>query len=98
MMTEFVETIAPAKRSLIGRTVYVPQMSIEVAETMAAVFRSIGVNGKVSPDLDAHSLDLARQYTIGVRPAQSLEWSNINLVKYSFNLDLGKILFRLIVQ
>ena len=65
MMTEFVETIAPSKNSLIGRTVYVPQMSVEVAETIAAVFRSIGVNGKVSPDLDAHSLDLARQYTIG---------------------------------
>jgi predicted nucleotide-binding protein (sugar kinase/HSP70/actin superfamily) len=65
MSTRYVETIVPAKGSLIGRTLYVPQMSIEVAATVAAVYRSIGVNGQVSPDLDAHSLDLARQYTIG---------------------------------
>jgi len=65
MMTKSVETVVPAKSSLIGRTLYVPQMSIEVAATIAAVYRSIGVNGQVAPDLDAHSLDLARQYTIG---------------------------------
>ncbi len=38
----------------------------------------------------------SRQYTIGVRPAQSLEWSNINLVKYSFQSQVGKLDFILI--
>jgi len=38
----------------------------------------------------------SRQYTIGVRPAQSLEWSNINLVKYSFQPQEGKLDFTLI--
>lgn len=38
----------------------------------------------------------SRKYTIGVRPAQSLEWSNISLVKYSLNPEDGKISFTLI--
>jgi hypothetical protein len=37
-----------------------------------------------------------RNYTIGVRPAKSLEWSNINLVQYSINQDTGKINFVLV--
>jgi len=37
-----------------------------------------------------------RKYTVGVRPAQSLEWFNLKLVKYSFNPELMKIVFTLI--
>ena len=39
-----------------------------------------------------------RQYTIGVRPAQSLEWSNINLVKYAYNTYSSRIDFDLITM
>ena len=37
-----------------------------------------------------------RKYTIGVKPAKSLEWKNIKLVKYSFNSASGQIGFALI--
>jgi predicted nucleotide-binding protein (sugar kinase/HSP70/actin superfamily) len=40
-------------------------MSVEGASVFAAAYRSFGVNGKLVPDGDARSLDLARQYTIG---------------------------------
>jgi predicted nucleotide-binding protein (sugar kinase/HSP70/actin superfamily) len=54
-----------AKGSLEGRDLYVPRMSVEGAATFAAAYRSFGINGQLAPDGDAHSLDLARQYTIG---------------------------------
>lgn len=38
-----------------------------------------------------------RKYTVGVRPAQSLEWSDLKLVKYSFSPELMNIVFTLIV-
>lgn len=37
-----------------------------------------------------------RKYTIGVRPAQSLEWDNVSLVKYTFNADSSKLDFELL--
>jgi len=37
-----------------------------------------------------------RKYTSGVRPTRSLEWTDFNLVKYSFNKNTGKIEFTLI--
>lgn len=37
-----------------------------------------------------------RRYTIGVRPAQSLEWRNLKLVKYSLNPSLYRIEFKII--
>jgi hypothetical protein len=37
-----------------------------------------------------------RKYTTGVRPAQSFEWNNVKLVKYSFNSTTGKIDFGLV--
>ncbi len=51
--------------SLIGRDLYIPRMSIDGASTMAAVYRSFGVNGQLVPESNEHSLDLAKQYTIG---------------------------------
>jgi len=53
------------KGALHGRTLYVPRMSVQGAAAMAAAYRSVGVNGQMSPDGDARSLELARQYTIG---------------------------------
>lgn len=35
----------------------------------------------------------ARQYTVGVRPAQSFVWSQIKLIRYSFTPLLGRISF-----
>ena len=51
--------------SLVGRTLYIPRMSIEGASAMAAVYRSIGVNGQMSLESDSHTLEIARKYTIG---------------------------------
>jgi predicted nucleotide-binding protein (sugar kinase/HSP70/actin superfamily) len=54
-----------AGAKLIGRTLYVPRMSIEGASAFAAAYRAFGVNGQLLPPSDARSLDFARQYTIG---------------------------------
>jgi hypothetical protein len=35
-----------------------------------------------------------RKYIIGVRPAQSLEWSNLRLIKYTYNSDLRNLRFQ----
>jgi hypothetical protein len=41
-----------------------------------------------------HTHDVSiRRYVVGVRPASSQEWSNVRLVKYSFNSTTGKIDF-----
>jgi hypothetical protein len=37
-----------------------------------------------------------RKYTIGVRPAQSLEWNDLNLIGYSFNETASRLDFRLV--
>lgn len=48
-------------------------------------------------DVIQHSQDVgARKYTAGVRPAKSLEWSNVKLVKYSYNSATTKINFDLV--
>jgi predicted nucleotide-binding protein (sugar kinase/HSP70/actin superfamily) len=52
-------------KTVIGRELFIPRMSVEGASVFAAAFRAFGVDGKMVPDGDAHSLDLARQYTIG---------------------------------
>ncbi|HDL19414.1 MAG TPA: hypothetical protein ENH29_10195 [Bacteroidetes bacterium] len=59
------EKKAPSQKSLRGRTLYIPRMSVDGAAAIAAVFRSIGVNGQLAPASNAHSLELARQYTNG---------------------------------
>jgi predicted nucleotide-binding protein (sugar kinase/HSP70/actin superfamily) len=64
-MTQTTTAQSTSTGSLIGRDLYVPRMSIETASVMAATYRSVGVNGKVAPESDARSLDLARQHTIG---------------------------------
>lgn len=37
-----------------------------------------------------------RRYTVGVRPAQSLEWSDVRLVRYAFNSVSNRIDFRFV--
>lgn len=48
-------------------------------------------------DVIRHKQDVGvRRYTVGVRPAKSLEWKNVRLVKYSFNSASGQIDFELV--
>ncbi len=50
---------------LAGRTLYIPRMSTGGAMAMAAAFRSIGVDARISPESDARTLDLANRFTSG---------------------------------
>ena len=65
MTNDFTEQNSPQKSSLIDRTLYIARMSEEGSSTLAAAYRSIGVNCRLSPESDVDSIDLARQYTIG---------------------------------
>lgn len=65
MTSSASEKKGPNNGSLLGRTLYIPRMSVEGATAMAAVFRSIGVNGQIALESDSRSMELARQYTIG---------------------------------
>ncbi|MBN1561514.1 hypothetical protein JW998_14785 [candidate division KSB1 bacterium] len=47
------------------RKLYIPQMSYESAACVSAAFRSIGVDARPSPDSDAQTMELARQYLSG---------------------------------
>lgn len=51
--------------TLIGRTLYIPRMSIDGAEAMAAAYRSLGVNGRPVPVANDRTLEMARKYTMG---------------------------------
>jgi predicted nucleotide-binding protein (sugar kinase/HSP70/actin superfamily) len=51
--------------SLSDRTLYIPRMSMDGSSALAAVYRSVGVNAQLVPESDSHSIELARQFTIG---------------------------------
>jgi predicted nucleotide-binding protein (sugar kinase/HSP70/actin superfamily) len=53
------------KPSLIGRKLYIPQMSYSGAAAFAAAFRSVGIDAEVCPDSDARTLELGRRHTSG---------------------------------
>ena len=57
--------IKPKNGSLLGRTLYIPRMSVEGASVMAAAYRAIGINGQMVPESDSRTLELGRKYTIG---------------------------------
>jgi predicted nucleotide-binding protein (sugar kinase/HSP70/actin superfamily) len=61
-----------SRKSIKGRTLYVPQMSHGGSMAFAAAFRSAGINARISPDGDARTLELGRRYTSGEEclPAQ----------------------------
>ncbi len=50
---------------LAGRKLYIPQMAYAGARTLAATFRSIGIDAAVAPDSDAETLDLGGLYSSG---------------------------------
>ena len=37
-----------------------------------------------------------RKYTVGVRPAHSLEWNNLKLVRYAYNSAMGRLNFSIV--
>jgi predicted nucleotide-binding protein (sugar kinase/HSP70/actin superfamily) len=53
------------EQSVIGRKVYVPQMSKGGAIAFAAAFRSVGIDAHICPDSDARTLELGGRYTSG---------------------------------
>jgi len=55
----------PGKKTLDDRTLYVPRLSVDGASAFAAAFRSFGYKAQLVPESDAHTNELARQYTIG---------------------------------
>ena len=64
-----------------------------------AMIRAFLVASDFSDDAIRHKQQVGtRQYTIGVRPAKSFEWHNINLVKYSFNSASEKLEFQTITE
>lgn len=60
-----MKTTPAEKGRLLGRTLYIPRMSVDGAAAFAAAYRAFGVEGRLLPESDARSLELARQYTIG---------------------------------
>lgn len=54
-----------SQKSLQNRTLYIPQMAYGEAHALAAAFRSIGVDAKVTPDSDEQTLKMASQYLSG---------------------------------
>ena len=55
----------PTNKTLEGRKLYVPRLSIDGASAFAAAFRSFGYNAQLVPESDSYTNELARQYTIG---------------------------------
>lgn len=51
--------------SLVGRTLYIPQMCPGSAVLFAAAFRALGVVARVCPDSDARTRELAAKYCTG---------------------------------
>ena len=53
------------KKTLKGRTLYVPQMAYDGAKTVAAAMRSVGIDATISPFSDERTLELGAKYTSG---------------------------------
>ena len=53
------------RQSIVGRKLYIPEMSHSGAVAFAAAFRSVGIDASVCPDSDARTLELGGRYTSG---------------------------------
>ncbi len=53
------------EQSIVGRKLYVPQMSHGGAVAFAAAFRSVGVDAEICPESDARTLELGGRHTSG---------------------------------
>jgi len=52
-------------KSLVGRKLWVPRLSIDGANFFAAAYRALGIDAQLVPESDSYSNELARQYIIG---------------------------------
>jgi predicted nucleotide-binding protein (sugar kinase/HSP70/actin superfamily) len=59
------ENASRREQSVIGRKVYVPQMSKGGAIAFAAAFRSVGIDAHICPDSDSRTLELGGRHTSG---------------------------------
>jgi len=59
------EPAATGGDKLAGRTLWIPRMTYAGARMMAAVFRSIGIDARVTPESDEQTLELGGLYTSG---------------------------------
>lgn len=57
--------MTPSKKSIRGRTVYIPRMSYESSRLMAASLKAIGIEGRVLPPSDHHTVALGKKHTSG---------------------------------
>lgn len=55
----------PNKKTLSGRTLYIPRLSVDGASAFAAAFRSFGYDARLVPESDSYTNELARHYTVG---------------------------------
>lgn len=60
-----MNSISKKKKSLIGRTLYIPRMSYSGAKLMSAAFQSVGIHAQPSPHSDARTLELSSKYLNG---------------------------------
>ncbi len=58
-------TTLNSENRLAGRTLWIPRMTYVGARMMAAVFRSIGIDARVTPPSDDRTLELGGLYTSG---------------------------------
>lgn len=65
MTNNLTEQNFKQKGRLKDRTLYINRMSEDGSSALAAAYRSIGVDCKLSPKSNSESIDLARQFTTG---------------------------------
>jgi len=53
------------KKTLEGRTLYVPQMTYDGSMALAAAMRSVGIDSTISPFSDERTIELGAKYTSG---------------------------------
>ena len=76
---------------------YVDWISDEYCYGDYSMIEAFLVAHQIPPDLPGNTHDFAlRKFTVGKRPATSLEWDNISLVKYKFNVDTKKLQFQIV--
>ena len=81
---------------LAGRRLYIPRMSTGAAGAMAAAFRSLGVDARISPRSDDVTLDLAARFTTGEECLpQRVTLGNFLKVIHSKDFDPAKTAFLL---
>ncbi len=64
-MTSATQTHTSVRELLAGRTLWIPRMTYAGARAMAAVFRSVGFDARVTPESDERTLELGGLYTGG---------------------------------